>query len=175
MDFVSEIFYNGAKSGNGMVVIVHCDKYDSPIGPIWLTGRDGILTGLSFVKPIGQFSVGNFKTVEQWLNDYFQGVSREIDFQTELSGTTFQKLIWDMLLEIPFGQTITYGQLAKRAARAMGKEKMSSQAVGQAVSRNPIAIIIPCHRVMGAGGKLTGYAYGIEKKLWLLNHEGSRR
>jgi O-6-methylguanine DNA methyltransferase len=102
-------------------------------------------------------------------------VSREIDFQTELSGTPFQKLIWDMLLEIPFGQTITYGQLAKRAARAMGKEKMSSQAVGQAVSRNPIAIIIPCHRVMGAGGKPTGYAYGLEKELWLLNHEGSRR
>lgn len=175
MDFMTEIFYNSAKSENGMIVMLYCGKYDSAIGPIWLTGENGTLTSLSFAKPSGQFYEGHFETVEQWLDDYFRGISREIDFRIELSGTTFQKLIWDMLSEVPFGQTITYGQLAKQAAQAMGKEKMSSQAVGQAVGRNPIAIIIPCHRVMGAGGKLTGYAYGLEKKQWLLNHEGSRR
>lgn len=175
MDFMAEIFYNGAKSGNGMMVMLYCGKYDSPIGPIWLTGRDGILTGLSFAEIRGEFIPGNFDMVKCWLDDYFRGVFRKIDFQIELSGTPFQKLIWDMLLEIPFGQIITYGQLAKQAAQAMGKEKMSSQAVGQAVGRNPIAIIIPCHRVIGAGGALTGYAYGIEKKQWLLDHEGSRR
>ena len=175
MDFAAEIFYNGAKYENGMMVMFYCGKYDSPIGPIWLTGENGTLTGLSFVKPSGQFSTGNFEKVEQWLDDYFQGISREIDFQIELSGTPFQKLIWDMLLKIPFGQTITYGQLAEQAAQAMGKEKMSSQAVGQAVGRNPIAVIIPCHRVIGTGGKLTGYAYGVDKKQWLLNHEQNRR
>ena len=175
MDFAAEIFYNGVKYENGMMVMLNCGKYDSPIGPIWLTGENGTLTGLSFEKPIGQFSTGDFETVEQWLDDYFRGISREIDCQIGLSGTPFQKLIWDMLLKIPFGQTITYGQLANQAAQTMGKKKMSSQAVGQAVGRNPVAIIIPCHRVMGAGGKLTGYAYGLEKKQWLLNHEESRR
>ena len=106
-----------------------------------------------------------------WLDDYFRGIPREIDFQTDPAGTPFQKLIWKFLLEIPYGKTVTYGDLARAAAKAMGKEKTSAQAVGQAVGRNPIAIIIPCHRCVGAKGKLTGYAYGLDRKAWLLKQE----
>lgn len=146
-------------------------KYDSPLGPLWLTGHDGILAGLSFEEPQGDDTPGTFHAVRHWLDDYFRGIPREMDFRIDPAGTPFQKLIWEFLLEIPWGKTVTYGDLACRAAKIMGKEKMSAQAVGQAVGRNPVAIIIPCHRVVGAGGKLTGYAYGIEKKQWLLSHE----
>ena len=154
---------------------MYYDKYDSPLGSLWLTGKECVLTGLSFDKPCGNFIFGNFDAVKHWLDDYFRGFPREIDFPMDLSGTPFQKLVWNLLLDIPFGQTITYGQLAKRAADILGREKMSDQAVGQAVGRNPVAIIVPCHRVVGSGGKLTGYAYGLEKKQWLLNHEQNRR
>lgn len=152
-----------------------CDKYDSPVGLLWLTGREGVLTGLSFEEPRGECEQGSFDAVKCWLDDYFRGIPRQICFPMALSGTLFQKQIWDLLLKIPYGKTVTYGQLAKQAAGILGKEKMSAQAVGQAVGRNPIAIVIPCHRVVGAGGKLTGYAYGIEKKQWLLDHEHNRR
>ena len=152
-----------------------CDQYDSPAGLLWLTGRDGVLSGLSFEKPNEECVPGKFDTVKCWLDDYFRGFPREICFPMALSGTPFQRQIWDLLLKIPYGETCTYGQLAKQAAGILGKEKMSAQAVGQAVGRNPIAIVIPCHRIVGAGGKLTGYAYGIEKKQWLLDHEHNRR
>lgn len=151
--------------------MLHYDRYESPIGTLWLTGRKGVLTGLSFTEPAAHGMPGNFDAVKQWLDDYFQGIPRKIDFQIAPSGTSFQKLIWDLLLEIPFGETCSYGQLAKHAAEILGKESMSSQAVGQAAGRNPIAIIIPCHRVIGSDGKLTGYAYGLDRKQWLLCHE----
>ena len=91
------------------------------------------------------------------------------------AGTPFQQLVWKLLLDIPFGRTCTYGQLAKQAAVLTGKEKMSPQAMGQAVGRNPIAVIIPCHRVIGGGGRLTGYAWGLERKRWLLAHEQNQQ
>ena len=155
--------------------MISCNRYDSPVGTLWLTGQEGVLMGLSFKEPRGEFLPGDFAAARSWLDDYFQGISREIDFQMDVSGTSFQRLIWNLLLKIPFGKTCTYGDLAKQAAGYMGKDKMSAQAVGQAIGHNPIAIIIPCHRVVGAGGKLTGYAYGLEKKQWLLNHEQNRR
>lgn len=113
-----------------------------------------------------------FQCTCEWLDCYFS--KRVPDFLPQMSanGTPFQKMIWKMLLEIPYGKLVTYGDLAKRAAREMGKEKMSAQAVGGAVGRNPIAIIIPCHRVVGAGGNLTGYAGGLDKKIELLRVEG---
>lgn len=151
--------------------MLHYDRYESPRGTLWLTGRDNILTGLSFEEPRGEYEPGTFQTVGDWLDDYFRGIPREIDFQIDPAGTPFQKLIWKFLLEIPYGKTVTYGDLARAAAKAMGKEKMSAQAVGQAVGRNPIAIIIPCHRCVGAKGKLTGYAYGLDRKAWLLKQE----
>ena len=170
MDFMTEIFYNGPKSENGMIVMLYYGKYDSSLGPIWLTGEDGNLTGLSFAEIRGGFIPENFDTVKCWLDDYFQGISREVVFPMAPSGTPFQKQVWKLLLEIPFGGTCTYGELAKKLS-----SNMSPQAVGQAVSRNPIAIIIPCHRVIGSDGTLTGYAWGIEKKQWLLDHEQNRR
>lgn len=151
------------------------DTYESTVGTLWLTEEDGVLKGISFSADCAvdiPRTVGTeFAPVKQWLDDYFQGIPRKIDFQIAPSGTSFQKLIWDLLLEIPFGETCSYGQLAKHAAEILGKESMSSQAVGQAAGRNPIAIIIPCHRVIGSDGKLTGYAYGLDRKQWLLCHE----
>lgn len=154
---------------------MYYDKYQSPVGTLRLTGTEKVLTGLSFccdlpaeAEPAG---AGEFDLVKNWLDAYFRGEPAVPDFAVETAGTPFQKLIWELLLTIPFGETKTYGELAREAARIMGKEKMSAQAVGQAVGHNPIAIIIPCHRVLGAGGTLTGYAYGLEKKQWLLQHE----
>ena len=155
------------------------DTYESPMGKLWLTEENGMLTGVSFsadcASDVPRTAGKEFAPVKQWLEDYFRGEHREPDFSMKPKGTPFQQMIWDLLLKIPYGQTCTYGDLAKEAAEILGKEKMSAQAVGQAVGRNPIAIVIPCHRVIGAGGKLTGYAYGPEKKQCLLSHEQNRR
>ena len=113
-----------------------------------------------------------FRKTRLWLEGYFRGnpmAAEDLLLKTE--GTPFQQMVWEFLLQIPWGKTCTYGQIAREMGKKLGKEKMSAQAVGQAVGRNPIWIIIPCHRCMGAGGKLTGYAGGIEKKAWLLRHE----
>ncbi|MBQ2854708.1 MAG: methylated-DNA--[Oscillospiraceae bacterium] len=148
------------------------DKYDSPMGTLWLSGEAGVLTALSFFQPdVPEAECYDFTQVKHWLDNYFRGQHCMPDFLMAPRGTAFQRLVWNLLLEIPFGEIRTYGEVASMAARQMGKEKMFAQAVGQAVSRNPIAIIIPCHRVIGAGGSLTGYASGIHRKQWLLDHE----
>ena len=109
---------------------------------------------------------------KKWLDEYFNGKKPEI---TELDlapiGSEFAKNVWKILCEIPYGKVTTYGEIAKKMAKIMHKEKMSAQAVGGAVGHNPISIIIPCHRVVGANGSLTGYAGGIDKKIYLLKHE----
>ncbi len=106
-----------------------------------------------------------------WLDSYFQGeIPRHMPLLAP-KGTDFQKMVWQQLLAIGWGETRTYGEIAREISLVMGKQKMSPQAVGQAVGRNPIGILIPCHRVVGAGGKLTGYAWGLHKKVWLLQHE----
>ena len=113
---------------------------------------------------------------KDWLRRYFAGEKPEItELKLNLSGTAFRQKVWKILCEIPYGQTVTYGQIAARIAREEGKKKMSAQAVGGAVGHNPIAIIVPCHRVIGSDGSLTGYAYGLEKKRWLLEHEHAWR
>lgn len=158
--------------------MTYYDQYDSPMGRLWLLGNGTALTGLHFqeeYEPDGVTAPPHmFDLVKRWLNAFFRGEAGKPDFPMEPEGTEFQKQVWQLLLEIPFGQSRTYGQIAREAARQMGKEKMSAQAVGQAVGRNPIAIIIPCHRILGAGGALTGYASGLERKVWLLRHEGLR-
>ena len=105
---------------------------------------------------------------KRWLDGYFAG--RRPDFAPPLKpqGTHFQELVWQLLLDIPYGATTTYGELAQAVAQRLGKERMSAQAVGQAVGHNPIAVIIPCHRVLGKNGQLTGYAGGLERKKALL-------
>ena len=150
--------------------------YDSPLGELLLLGDGTALTGLYFPShgPQVEHAAAElpfFKEVKAWLDSYFRGEDPEITFPLAPRGTAFQKLVWDILLTIPKGQTRSYGTIAREAAICMGKEKMSPQAVGQAVGRNPVSIIIPCHRVLGAQGQLTGYAGGLEKKIWLLHHE----
>lgn len=154
-------------------------EYASPLGIITLFSDAQALTGLYLdtqPRPGGEYLPGEsipvLQKAREWLDGYFRGAPEAVNFPLSPAGTPFQRLIWELLVEIPCGETRTYGGLAAEAAARMGKEKMSAQAVGQAVGRNPISIIIPCHRVIGAQGKLTGYAGGLDKKILLLRHEG---
>ena len=148
--------------------------YESPVGLLRLESDGYNLTGLYYVasSDCPDTDSALFTSVKKWLDGYFRGEPFESDFSIQLNGTSFQLQVWEILRSIPYGKTITYGDIAREMALRTGKQKMSSQAVGQAVSRNPVSIIIPCHRVIGAGGRLTGYAGGLDKKIWLLHHEG---
>lgn len=151
-------------------------KMRSPLGMLLLTSDGTALTGLWMeaqeVIPEGiqRDDLPVFLAAKAWLGDYFDGCCRELDFPLKPAGTDFQKQVWKLLLTIPWGETTTYGALAGQIG-----PKMSAQAVGQAVGRNPISIMIPCHRVVGAKGKLTGYAGGLENKKWLLRHEEEKQ
>ena len=110
---------------------------------------------------------------KNWLDRYFENKNPHIsELDIEPIGTDFSKKVWIILCTIPYGKVITYGEIAKKISKAMNKDKMSAQAVGNAVAHNPISIIIPCHRVIGANGNLTGYAGGLDIKMRLLKHEG---
>ncbi len=114
-----------------------------------------------------------FETTKKWLDSYFAGKKPDISIlPLTLIGTEFRQKVWKILWKIPYGEVISYGDIAKKIAIQMDKETMSSQAVGGAVGHNPISIIIPCHRVIGSNGNLTGYAGGIDKKIKLLELEG---
>ena len=114
-----------------------------------------------------------FNQTRQWLNDYWQGKKLSLkDLTLKPQGSDFRQKVWKILQEIPYGQYLTYGDIARRIARECGITKMSAQAVGGAVGHNPICIVIPCHRVIGSNGNLTGYDGGIDKKIILLQHEG---
>ena len=113
------------------------------------------------------------RLTQDWLDRYFAGGKPDVsELPLAPAGSEFRRVIWRLLCEIPYGEVVTYGELAKKAAAAIGRERMSAQAVGGAVGHNPISIIIPCHRVVGADGSLTGYAGGVDKKAWLLELEG---
>lgn len=112
------------------------------------------------------------RSAKKWLDLYFSGKRPDFTPKLHLSGTDFQILVWKKLLEIPYGATVSYGELARRIASETGTDFMSAQAVAGAVGRNRISIIIPCHRVIGAHGELTGYAGGVERKRELLRLEG---
>lgn len=151
-------------------------EYDSPIGKILLRSSGEALTGLWIgrepEKALSEDEV--LHRAKVWLDAYFRGEERTVDFPLCPEGTVFQKRVWRRLQTIAWGETQTYGDLAREVALQMGREKMSAQAVGQAVGRNPISILIPCHRCIGAKGSLVGYAWGVEKKQWLLCHEKER-
>lgn len=152
-------------------------KYESPVGPLLLLSDGHALTGLWMNKaaPADALAGEDVPALVQsaaWLDGYFRGEPPRMEIALAPEGTDFQKQVWQILLDIPFGQTRTYGEIAKEMARLLGKTSMSAQAVGGAVGRNPISILIPCHRCVGAKGRLTGYAGGLEKKAWLLRHEG---
>jgi len=113
-----------------------------------------------------------FKMTREWLDQYFLGKNPKFDnIKLRPEGTDFRKAVWEILLDIPYGETTSYGQIANLVADKMGKKSMSAQAVGGAIGHNPISIIIPCHRVVGRNGELTGYAGGIDKKASLLELE----
>lgn len=158
--------------------------YASPLGPITLASDGQGLTGLWFdgqkfyaetlSSQPREEELPVFSQTRRWLDCYFSG--REPDFTPPLSmaGTPFRQAVWEILLTIPYGDTTTYGDIARTLAKQQGLSRMSAQAVGNAVGRNPISLIVPCHRVVGAKGVLTGYAGGLEKKQWLLDLERRR-
>ena len=114
-----------------------------------------------------------FQQAKQWLDLYFQGKNPDFTPPLHLDGTPFRLAVWDVLQQIPYGQVMTYGEIANRIAGRQGLEKMSAQAVGGAVAHNPVSVIVPCHRVVGSNGSLTGYAGGIYKKIELLTLENA--
>lgn len=142
--------------------------YNSPLGTLLLKSDGSAITEISFSENELPESSDCELLLQcrQQLEDYFSGKSTVFDLPLNPQGTEFQKKVWTELLTIPNGQTITYAQLALR----LGDPKLV-RAVGTANGRNPLAIVIPCHRVIGAGNKLTGYAGGLHRKLWLLEHE----
>ncbi len=142
----------------------------SPCGELELTEEDGAITGLAFVQdlPLSAPSTSLLCQAAAQLEEYFAGQRREFALPLAPAGTPFQKKVWRALCDIPYGQLCSYGQLAARAGNPR-----ASRAVGMANHRNPIAIIQPCHRVVGADGSLTGYGGGLDKKELLLRLEGS--
>ena len=148
-------------------------QYDSPVGKLLLTCNDQGLTGIYMdrVRP-QQSEHPILQKTAAWLDAYFRGEAPVAEIPLAAEGTAFQKQVWKLLSGIPYGECRSYGELARDMAAALGKENMSAQAVGQAVGQNPISILIPCHRVIGSRGQLTGYAGGLERKIWLLRHEG---
>ena len=176
-----------------------CYLYVTPDGfsNLVLSVAGGVLTDVSFVKDEADTGMAKAVTCHdvsdvsksaqvtgeteaaislavKWLDIYFAGGRPDFLPPYELRNVTpFRQQVMDLLLAIPYGQTVTYGELAKRLAEANGRERMSAQAVGQAVGWNPIGIMIPCHRVLGAGGRLTGYAGGIANKKALLRLENA--
>lgn len=157
--------------------------YSSPLGQIMLAGDEDTLTGLwiegqkyhgDTEKMMRKDDLPVFSAAKSWLDRYFAGQRPAIsELPLAPVGGEFRRVVWDILCEIPYGEYITYGAIAKTVAARMNKASMSGQAVGGAVGHNPISIIIPCHRVVGTNGSLTGYAGGIDKKVKLLEHEGA--
>lgn len=147
---------------------------DSPLGPLTLVATNGVLSGLYMDRQrhrpddasFGEVDAVPFGLAIAQLSEYFAGARTVFDVEVMLSGSPFQVRVWQALREIPCGQTVSYGQLARRLGDAR-----ASRAVGTANGRNPVGIIVPCHRVIGAGGGLTGYGGGVERKRWLLDWE----
>lgn len=151
--------------------------YSSPLGEmvivsdgeaicgVWFYGQKYFLSSIK-EKIIQKDDLATFKEVKEWFDDYFKGLNPEINFKLKPEGTEFRLRVWKILTEIPYGKTVTYGQIASSLSHTM-----SAQAVGGAVGHNPISILIPCHRVLGSDGKLTGYAGGIDRKMALLKLE----
>ena len=149
--------------------------YKSPLGVITLQSDGEYLTGLHFGErdhtPDNKNAVSVFEQTVRWLDIYFSGKIPDFTPPIRLDTTPFCKEVCEILQSIPYGQTVTYGEIAKIIAARRGIVRMSSQAVGGAVHRNPVAIIIPCHRVIGSDGSLTGYAAGLDIKEKLLRME----
>lgn len=164
--------------------MLYTTVYTSPLGEMLLASDGGHLTGLWFygqkyfpaaldenaLRTDGIFAL---EAAKCWLDRYFAGGRPDCsELALAPSGTAFQRRVWARLCAIPYGQTLSYGDIAREFAAEDGRAHMSAQAIGGAVGRNPISVIIPCHRVLSSGGQLTGYAGGTDKKLALLTLEG---
>ena len=153
--------------------MIYSQTYQSPMGPILITidTRLNSLIELKFVKTSLPKSKPPplIKKITKQLDEYFSKKRTIFDIPIQYNGTPFQNKVWEELLKIPYGNTLSYGDIAKK----LGKPPLTSRAIGTANSKNKIAIIIPCHRVIRSNGKLSGYAGGIDKKIWLLNHENN--
>ncbi|MBR3654419.1 MAG: methylated-DNA--[Elusimicrobia bacterium] len=164
-----KIYKTEYKSPLGKITIC-CDEQGNIIG-VWFNGQKYFADNID-----GKITKNNnlkiFITVKNWLDLYFAGKKPDIkEIPIKFIGNDFRKSVWKILCKIPYGKTISYGDIAKQIAKQQGITKMSAQAIGGAVGHNPIAIIIPCHRVVGKNGSLTGYAAGIDKKKKLLELE----
>lgn len=157
--------------------------YESPVGELTLCSDGESILGLwlegqkyhggTIPETMVPGDVGVFGEAREWLDDYFAGKQPAISrLPLAPIGSEFRQIVWRILTEIPYGAVTTYGEIGKQVARELGKDHMASLAVGGAVGHNPVSIIIPCHRVVGSDGSLTGYAGGLKKKIWLLEHEG---
>jgi methylated-DNA-[protein]-cysteine S-methyltransferase len=162
--------------------MLYRNNYRSPLGEILLAADEEGLTGLWFMenqKHMGEGLSENavrrslpvFDETARWLDLYFSGKDPGFTPQLHLTGSAFRRRVGEIMLEIPYGETTTYGEIARRIAAERGISRMSSRAVGGAVGRNPISLIIPCHRVIGSDGSLTGYGGGLERKAALLRLE----
>ena len=161
--------------------MIYTCTYLSPLGNVLLAADEIGLTGLWFE---GQKYFANtllderisqetpvLKEAKRWLDIYFSGKEPEFTPPLHPTGSAFRQAVWQILLQIPYGQTVTYGEIASKIAEMKNISRMSAQAVGGAVGHNEVSVIIPCHRVVGANGSLTGYAGGIDKKIALLQLE----
>ena len=159
--------------------MLYTDSFASPLGEILLVSDGEALCGLWFegqrfypasLEAEERPELAVFEKTRAWLERYFAGKAPELDVSLRLDGTAFQRAVWELLREIPYGETRSYGELAAALAKQSGKP-CSARAVGGAVGRNPVSILVPCHRVVGADGSLTGYAGGLERKRKLLEIE----
>jgi methylated-DNA-[protein]-cysteine S-methyltransferase len=150
---------------------------DTPIGELTLVGQDGALAGVYYpghwTRPdrstFGERAHRGFEDAERQLAEYFDGARTSFALPTLLTGDGFHRRVWDLIDRIPYGETTTYGEMARR----LGGDATLARAVGGAVGHNPLSVVIPCHRVVGSDGRLTGYAGGLERKRFLLGLEGA--
>ena len=159
----------------------YVSHYESPFGDITLASDGEALIGLWFDKQKyfadaldekhEEKELAVFEQTKRWLDIYFSGKQPDFTPPLKMKTTPFRRAVWEIMLTIPYGKTMTYGEIAKKIAEQKGIKQMSAQAVGGAVGHNSISLIIPCHRVVGANGSLTGYAGGIDKKIKLLTLE----
>lgn len=176
--------YGIGRNADKEAFVMFATQQDTPIGPVTLQSDGERLTGLWMA---GQKYFGGrggvtleeapdlalFGVVRKWLAAYFAGERPALsDIPLAPAGSAFRQAVWAQLCAIPYGEVMTYGAIGEKVARALHKERIPGQAVGGAVGHNPVSILIPCHRVVGANGSLTGYAGGLERKRFLLSHEG---
>lgn len=159
-----------------MSEVIHYTQVDSPVGRLLLTADDsGALTSLSvpgqkggrFLQPEWRHTPSLFRVAEEQLGAYFAGELKEFRLELRGAGTAFRERVWGALDDVPYGATTSYGEIAAR----IGVSRAAVRAVGGAIGANPLLIVRPCHRVIGADGSLTGYAGGLDRKLWLLGLE----